>query len=150
MPAPLFSKEWAAAVREAVDRRPDEELRATKLPMYWDWIEAVRSRYTASWALGVHDLPGGPRYLRLDWTDGACTDAAIVGPDEPLTATYLLTADQQTWRELLAGADPGKTVMYRRLRLQEGDVLAFFRGIYFFVEAVAALARVPAGAVELH
>ena len=35
--------------------------------------------------------------------------------------------------------------MYRRLRLEEGDVLTFFRGIYFFVESVAAIGRVLAG-----
>jgi hypothetical protein len=33
--------------------------------------------------------------------------------------------------------------MYRRIRLERGDVLAFFRMIYFVVESLAAIGRVP-------
>jgi hypothetical protein len=138
----FFSKEWADRVREALDRGPDEALRSTKLPTYWNWIDAVRARYADSWAIGVTDMPGGPRYLRIDWAGGACTAADIIGPDDPLDASYVLSADLATWRELLDGADPGKIVMYRRMRLEDGDVLRFFRGIYFFVESLAAVCRV--------
>jgi hypothetical protein len=140
-----FTPEWAERVRAAVDRGPAEELRAAKLPTYWNWIDAVRADYSSSWALGVRDLPGrGTTYLRLDWRDGVCADAAIIGPDDPLEAAYVLAADADTWRDLLAGEDPGRIVMYRRLRLEEGNVLSFFRGIYFFVEAFACIGRVPA------
>ncbi|MCW2945102.1 MAG: hypothetical protein JWR24_1819 [Actinoallomurus sp.] len=143
--AVFFTPEWAEEVREAVDRGPGEELRAAKLPAYWAWIDGARASYSSSWALGVRDLAGGgPVYLRLGWKDGACAEAAIVGPDDPLDATYVLVADFATWRDLLAGEDPGRIVMYRRLRLQEGDVLRFFRGIYFFIESVAAIGRVAA------
>jgi hypothetical protein len=115
------------------------------LPTYWDWIADVRASYSSSWALGVRDLPGvGPSYLRLGWKDGACAEAAIVGSGEPLEATYALAADLSTWRALLGGEDPGRIVMYRRLRLERGDVVRFFRGIYFFVESVAVIGRVPA------
>jgi hypothetical protein len=80
----------------------------------------------------------------LGWQDGVCAEAAIVGLDDPLEATYVLAADLSTWRALLGGADPGRIVMYRGLRLEAGDVVRFFRGIYFFVESVAVIGRVPA------
>jgi hypothetical protein len=141
----FFSARWAEDVRVAVDRGPGEDVRAAKLSSYWDWIANVRASYVSSWALGVRDLPGrGPSYLRLGWKDGACAEAAIVGPDDPLEATYVLAADLSTWRDLLGGQDPGRIVMYRGLRLQEGDVVRFFRGVYFFVESVALIGRVPA------
>ena len=142
--AVLFTPEWAQDVRAAVDLGPGEETRASKLPTYWRWIDGVRARYSSSWALGVRDLPGGASYLRLGWKEGVCCEASIVGPDDPLDATYVLGADLATWRDLLAGEDPGRIVMYRRLRLEEGEVLAFFRGIYFFVESVAVIGRTPA------
>jgi hypothetical protein len=142
----LFTAEWAEQVRRAVDQGPDERLRAGKLPDYWKWIERARSGYGASWALGAGDLPGGPAYLRLGWRDGRCADAVIVGPGEPVDATFVFVADLATWLDLLAGEDPGRIVMYRRLRLCQGDVLAFFRTIYMFVEAVAAIGRIPATA----
>jgi putative sterol carrier protein len=72
-----------------------------------------------------------------------CAEASIAGPDDPLQATYVLAADLATWRDLLGGEDPGRIVMYRRLRLEEGDVVRFFRGIYFFVESIAVIGRVP-------
>jgi hypothetical protein len=34
-------------------------------------------------------------------------------------------------------------VKYRGLRLERGEVLGFFRVIYFFVESLAALSHVP-------
>jgi hypothetical protein len=141
----LFSLEWAQDVRAAVDRGPSADARAEKLVSYWDWIARARESYSSSWALGVRDLAGrGPYHLRLGWKDGICAEAAIVGPDDPLDATYVLAADLATWRGLLGGEDPGRIVMYRGLRLQEGDVVRFFRTIYFFVESVAVIGRVPA------
>jgi hypothetical protein len=145
VPPAFFSPEWAEDVRAAVDRGPDAAVRAAKLDTYWSWIARARAGYSSSWALGVRDLPGrGPCYLRLGWKDGVCADAAVIGPGDPFDATYTLSADLAAWRALLDGEDPGRIVMYRRLRLQDGDVLRFFRGVYFFVESVALIGRVPA------
>lgn len=139
----FFSPEWAERARAAVDAGPDEALRATKLPTYWGWIDNVRATYDASWALGVTGLRAdGPVYLKLSWRDGTCHAAEIT--DGGVDADYVLTGSVGVWRDLLAGDDPGRIVMYRRLRLRSGDVLRFFQGIYFFVESLAAVARVPA------
>lgn len=140
--AGFFGPEWAERARAAVDAGPDAELRETKLPTYWDWIDRVRGTYGDSWAIGVTDLPGGPRYLKLSWRDGTCHAAEIAGPD--VDADYVLSGPLAVWRDLLSGDDPGRIIMYRRIRLTSGDVLGFFRGIYFFVESLAAIARVPA------
>jgi hypothetical protein len=145
--AGFFGPEWAEAVRDAVNRGPSDELRATKLPTYWDWIDGVRAGYDGSWALLDPDRPaelGGPAHLLLQWEQGRCVRAAIVEPEEAAGATYVLAAPHEVWRELLEGGDAGRLLMYRRIRLERGDVLRFFRGIYFVVEALAALARVPA------
>lgn len=141
----FFTPEWAEDVRAAIERGPGQDARETKLDSYWDWIARARASYSSSWALGVRDLPGAaPSYLRLGWKDGTCAEAAIIGPDDPLEATYVLAADLSTWRGLLEGENPGRIVMYRGLRLEDGDVVRFFRGIYFFVESVAIIGRVPA------
>jgi hypothetical protein len=129
----FFSPEWAEAVRAAVDAGPEQE---GKLPLYWQWIDRARADYTASWALGVRETGS---YLVLRWEDGKCVEAAVTR--EP-SADYVLAADQATWKSLREGADPGRTVMYRGLRLERGNVLAFFRVIYFFVESLAALSRI--------
>jgi hypothetical protein len=146
--AVFFSKEWADEVRDALEAGPTEAARALKLPEYWDFYALVRGMYDASWALGVRDLPrelgGSPSYLLVKWGGGHVTDCRIVGPDDPLEATYILDGDYADWVALLSGYDAQRTVMYRKLLLQEGDLLEFFKAIYFFVESVACLATVQA------
>ena len=143
----FFSKSWADDVRAAIEAGPDEAARAAKLAEYWDFYAFVRNSYAASWALGVRDLPavyggGSPAYLLVAWSGGQVSDCRIVGPDDPLEATYVLAGDYADWVALLSGYDAQRTVMYRKLLLEEGDLLEFFKGIYFFVESVACLASV--------
>ncbi|WP_242184210.1 hypothetical protein [Saccharopolyspora soli] len=134
----LFSPQWAQEAREVVDRGPDEAIRATKLESYWTWIDRARESYSSSWALGLRETG---QYLRLQWTDGKCVEASI--RDEP-AADYVLTAAADVWRDILTGEDAGRLLMYRRMRLVRGDVLLFFRSIYFVVESIAAIGRIPA------
>ncbi|HZA10952.1 hypothetical protein [Mycobacterium sp.] len=143
----FFSPGWANAVRSALDAGPDENTRAGKLPEYWDFYQLVRFAYQSSWALGVRDLPaelgGGERYLLVAWGDNRVTDCRILDASEPVRATYVLAADYQDWKALLQGYDALRTVMYRKLLLEKGDLLEFFKAIYFFVESLAQIAAVP-------
>jgi hypothetical protein len=144
----FFSKEWADAVLDALVAGPSEQDRAGKLQMYWDFFALIKSMYPASWALGCRDLPAelgqGPAYLRIQWGGGTVTSCEIVGPDDPLEATYVLAMDYADWRALHEGYDAQRTVMYRKILLEDGDLLEFFKTIYFFVECLAVIAKVPA------
>jgi hypothetical protein len=147
MTAPdFFTAEWADAVRDALTAGPDEAARASKLQEYWDFFDFLKSMYPASWALGCRDLPGtsGAAYLFVQWGDGKVTDARIIGPDEPLEASYVLGMDYQDWKALHDGYDAQRTVMYRKMLLEDGELLEFFKGIYFFVESLAVIGTVPA------
>jgi hypothetical protein len=137
----FFSKEWAETVRDALTAGPDERLRAGKLQEYWDFFNLIKSMYPASWALGCRDTG---TYLFVQWNGGEATDCRLIGPDEPLSATYVLGMDYQDWKALHDGYDAQRTVMYRKMLLEEGDLLEFFKGIYFFVESLAVIGTVPA------
>jgi hypothetical protein len=145
----FFSKEWADAVREALAAGPPEQARAGKLQEYWDFFELIKSVYPASWALGCRDLPPGlgdsPSYLLAAWGGGTVTGCQITGPDQPLAATYVLSMSYADWKALHDGYDAQRTVMYRKIRLDDGDLLEFFKTIYFFVECLAVIGSVPAG-----
>jgi hypothetical protein len=149
----FFSKEWADAVRAALDAGPDEQARAGKLQMYWDFFELIKGMYPASWALGCRGLPeelgGGTAYLFVQWHDGTVSDCQITGPDAPPEATYVLGMDYPDWLALHQGYDAQRTVMYRKILLTGGDLLEFFKTIYFFVESLAVIGAVPAGYPEL-
>jgi hypothetical protein len=146
--AKFFSKEWADAVRDALIAGPSEQVRASKLQEYWDFFELIKSMYPASWALGCCDLPAGlgesPAYLFVQWGDGTVTDCQIIGPDDPLEATYVLAMDYADWKALHDGYDAQRTVMYRKILLEDGDLLEFFKSAYFFVENLAVIGAVPA------
>ena len=142
MSAPeVFSQEWADAVRDALTAGPDEQARASKLQEYWDFFDLIKSMYPASWALGCRDRGS---YLFVQWGGGKATDVRIIGPDEPLEASYVLAMDYQDWKALHDGYDAQRTVMYRKMLLEEGDLLEFFKGIYFFAESLAVVGTVPA------
>jgi len=145
--AELFTQEWADEVREAVNGFPDPEYKATKLDMFWDWITVARKGFNGSIALGVRSLPGdgsGAKFLKLTIDAGECTKAEITDT-QPEDARYVLAGDYDVWRDIVAnGYDCGKAVMYRRFRLEQGDVFRFFNRIYFFTESLVALSKVPA------
>ena len=123
--ADFFTKEWADAVRDALTAGPDEQARAVKLQEYWDFFDWLKSVYPASWALGCRDLPGlgSTAYLFVQWSGGTVTDCRIIGPDDPLQATYVLAMDYRDWKALHDGYDAQRTVMYRKVLLEQGDLL---------------------------
>jgi hypothetical protein len=149
----FFSAEWADAVRDALVAGPSAEARAGKLQEYWDFFELIKSMYSTSWALGCRDLPAelgkGPAYLFIQWGGGTVTDCRIIGPDDPLDATYVLHMDYGDWKALHDGYDAQRTVMYRKILLEDGNLLEFFKTIYFFVECLGVIGRVAAGYPEL-
>jgi hypothetical protein len=135
----FFSAEWAAAAKDAINEFPDDAYRETKLFMYWDWIAAAKRSFNGSWAVGIRDLD---RYVTFTFADGVVTSADV--SDEPPDADFVLAGDLATWRDVIAGYDAGKAVMYRRFRLDKGDVFRFFNRIYVFTESLVAMTKVPA------
>ncbi|HUN38063.1 MAG TPA: hypothetical protein VMU95_39235 [Trebonia sp.] len=144
----FFSPQWAVAVRDALDAGPSEQARAGKLSLYWDFFDKVKASCASSWALGCRDLPAGTgtetAYLYVQWGGGTVTDCHVASPGERPEATYLLGMDYADWQALHDGYDAQRTVMYRKVLLEEGDVLEFFKAIYFFTECLAIIGRVPA------
>jgi len=147
MAAMFFTQAWADDVRAALDAGPDERALAGKLQEYWDFYNLVRAVYESSWALGARNLPaelgGGERYLYVSWSGYFVTECRILDASEPIAATYVLAADYTDWKALFSGYDALRTVMYRKLLLEQGNLLEFFKAIYFFVESLALIATVP-------
>ena len=144
----FFTNQWADSVRDALTAGPSAQARAGKLQEYWDFFDRIRDAYQASWALGCRDLPpglgAGPAYLFVQWGGGTVTDAQVIGPGDLLEASYVLGMDYRDWKALHEGYDAQRTVMYRKILLEDGNLLGFFKGIYFFVECLAVIGAVPA------
>jgi len=138
----FFSPEWAALVGEALAAGPSAQDRVGKLPMYWDFFDKVKAGYASSWALGCRDLRAS---LLVQWGGGTVTDCRVAGVGDQPAATYVLGMDYAGWQALHDGYDPQRTVMYRRILVEEGNILEFFKGIYFFTECLGVIGKVPAG-----
>jgi hypothetical protein len=156
----FFGPQWADAVKAALTAGPAEQARAGKLQEYWDFFELIKSVYPASWALGCRDLPAslgnGRAFLLVRWADGTVADCRVVRPGDTAgtggtggtgglpEASYVLGMDYADWKALHDGYDAQRTVMYRKVLLEDGDLLEFFKTIYFFVECLAVIGAVPA------
>ena len=60
---------------------------------------------------------------------GTVTGCQIIGPDEPPGATYVLGMEYADWKALYEGYDAQRTVIYRKMMLEDGDLLQFFTAI---------------------
>jgi hypothetical protein len=140
----FFSPDWAANVRDALTAGPTEAGRAGKLTMYWDFFDRVKAEYASSWSLGCGGLPDGESgSLFIQWSGGEVTECYVT-QDQP-AADYVATMDYADWQALHEGYDPQRTVMYRKIQVTEGNILEFFKSIYFFTECLGVIGQVPAG-----
>jgi hypothetical protein len=143
---PFWSREWAQAAKAAVNAGPSPEARAKKIERFWEWIEKARQQVNCQLALAVEGLPGGGARdcLLLDLEHGRCVRARLATRDDAeATATYLLSGSYADWRDIMAGFDMGKAVMYRKLLLEKGEVLEFFKSVYYWTESLACIQRIP-------
>ncbi len=85
----------------------------------------------------------------MQWGGGTVAECKIIGPDDPLDATYVLGMEYADWKALHDGYDAQRTVMYRKVLLEDGNLLEFFKTIYFFVESLSVIGRVDASYPEL-
>ena len=149
----FFSPEWAAAVRDALTAglftgagtggQAAGVLGPVRL--HQERVPGVLgSRLPRARRRPGRGIGRWAAYLFVQWSGGTVTDCRIIGPDEPLAATYVLAMDYADWQALHDGYDAQRTVMYRKILLEEGNLLEFFKAIYFFVECLSIIGAVPA------
>lgn len=142
---PFFSARWAEAARRVINEGPAPTTVKGKLEGFWHWIERAKAEVDCTLGLAARGLPpGAPGAVVLRLERGACTAVTLTtrAAAEP-RCSYLLAGDCAAWRALMAGYDVGRALMYRRLLLERGDLLAFFRSIYYWTETLACLRRIP-------
>jgi putative sterol carrier protein len=143
--ATFLTQEWADAVKDAVNAGPAKDYKEEKLDEYWEWIDNARATFEGDLAFGVRD--GDllrDEVVVLTWSGGVCTAANASTVDQLSESAFLLAGEVSAWQDLMSGQyDAGKTVMYRRLLLDRGPLLAFFNRVYFFVEMVGVIGKVP-------
>lgn len=101
-----FSPEWATAFKDAINADPEY----ATLAKSWTWPVALVMDATPSF--------GFPNAVAVQLTldRGTCTSAAIM-PPHTVSATFVLRADYETWKEVVqAGLDPITAVTRGRIK----------------------------------
>ena len=110
MPIPAFSADWASAFMTAVNSD--------------DTYRDAAKGWTNQVALVVEpgvDIDTGAA-VQVDLQAGTCLSASSLAPAD-VSAPFVLSADLDTWKEILGGAaDPIMAVARGRVRLTRGSL----------------------------
>ena len=141
----FFSQEWAEAARDAYNAGPSDEARAEKIERYWEWIEDAKQHVNCKLGLAVRDAQDqAADFLLLQLEDGVCTAIeSTMRESSEKDADYVLAGSHQDWRDIMGGFDMGKSIMYRKILLEKGEVLDFFKQVYYWKESLACVQTLP-------
>lgn len=110
MPITAFSPAWASAFRDAVNADA----------VYRDagagWTNAVALVVSDTGEPGTNGVA-----VEVDLRAGTCLTAAAIAPDT-VRAPFVLSADADTWKEILDGADPIMAIVRGRVKLTQGSL----------------------------
>ena len=124
----VFSEDWAEAWAE--------ELRAS------DAYREAAATWEGSLAL-VMTGDGGDQAVFVDLWHGECRDARPASGDDRQTADFVIAADSEIWRQVLAGKlEPIFGIMSAKLKLERGSMAKLVPQVKAAKELVAAAARI--------
>ncbi|HET7579188.1 MAG TPA: SCP2 sterol-binding domain-containing protein [Bacillales bacterium] len=139
----LLSKQWVEQFAAEVKKGPTAERTKAVDPNYWEWIEKVKQQMDIRLALVLKDDREN-RFAYLDFEKGELINYHIGTQDEQASADFVLSGSLDDWQEVITGPRQlTQNLMYRKLRLTQGNLHSYFRGIYFFVELLRSGLRTP-------
>lgn len=141
----LFSEEWIEQVEKEMRAGPSEERLETVEDNYWEWIETNKQDITIRLGLVLNgENEGESRYAYFEIKEGEVESSFLGSAEERGTADVILGAGYDGWIETIEGPrEVPQNIMYRDIKLEQGNIHFFFRKIYFFVELLRNLVRVP-------
>ena len=140
----LFSEDWVEECIKEMKKGPDPERKKSIHSNYWKWVEQCKRKMDIRLALVLKDDEHGSSFAYFVLKQGEVEDGYLGKADERGTANFVLAANREDWKEILEGPrDITQNIMYRKINLVQGNLHSFFRSIYFFVELLRCMTRVP-------
>ena len=93
------------------------------------------------------DLSEQPSVRSREISEGVVQEVRVITPDEARASDYLLVGTYEGWEKFLGGYDAARTVMYRHLQLDHGNLLSFFNRVYYWIQFLSLLHQVPSEVV---
>lgn len=146
-----FSEQWAADVQARLVQGFTEKDREGRLPDYWTWIDTAASTFSGVLALGAVPVKGDNldtgEFVAIRIAEGVVQEVRVITPDEARATDILLVGTYESWQKFLGGYDAARTVMYRHLQLDHGNLLSFFNRVYYWIQLLSLLHQVPSEVV---
>jgi putative sterol carrier protein len=138
-PLQFLSPEWVAASMAAINA--SETYRVTSA----DWTHGpVALVASAQPALGLERALG----IWIDLDRGMCRAARLVNSEEAESASFTLTGDYASWKQVLRKElSPVAGLLQRRITLK-GSLLVILRYVKSAEELISAVATVPTRFVD--
>ncbi|PWA06395.1 hypothetical protein DCC39_17445 [Pueribacillus theae] len=141
----LFSVEWVEQVEKEMKKGPSLERKNSVEPNYWNWIENCKKNLNIKLALVMKNDDGqNDRYAYFNIKEGEVVNGYIGTFEERGSADVVLSGTKADWIEVIEGPrNLTQNMMYRKIKLAQGNIHFFFRNIYYFVELLRCGLRVP-------
>ncbi len=131
----MFTEEWVKVYREAIARNAAYRASAAK------WEGSVGLLVRPHPAKGIATERG----VLLDLHHGECREATAPPPEAVRSAAdFVIDGDFATWKEVIEGRlDPLKGLMFGKLRLRKGSLVALIPYTKASQELVKSAREVP-------
>lgn len=141
----LFSEEWIEQAEKEMKAGPSQERLQTVEANYWEWIKTNKKGMNIRLALVLKGQEEkDDRYAYFDIKEGEVESSFLGNADERGSADIVLSGTYDGWLETLRGSrSVQQNIMYRNIKLTQGNIHFFFRKIYIFVELIGTIVRVP-------
>jgi putative sterol carrier protein len=140
----LFSQDWVEQFMLETAKGPDPERKQKVDENYWNWIEMRKQNLNIRLGLVLKDEHGpNDSYAYFDLEQGNVVNSFLGSSEIRGTADFVLSGTEEDWYEIIEGPrELTQNMMYRKVRLVQGNLHSFFRNIYFFVEFLRCGIRV--------
>ncbi|WP_462413283.1 hypothetical protein [Neobacillus sp. Marseille-QA0830] len=141
----LFSEAWVDQFMKETLKGPSPERKEKVDENYWNWIEQRKKKMDIRLGLVLkRQHLQADQFAYFDIVQGNVVNAYLGVAEERGTADFLLAGTEDDWYEIIEGPrELTQNMMYRRVRLVQGNLHDFFRSIYYFVELLRCGIRVP-------
>ena len=140
----LFSQDWVEQFRLETLKGPDPKRKEKVEENYWNWIETRQKHLNIRLGLVLkNEHEQNDRYAYFDLEQGNIVNSFLGSPEIRGTADFILAGTEEDWYEIIEGPrELTQNMMYRKIRLVQGNLHSFFRSIYFYVELLRCGIRV--------
>lgn len=139
----LFSEAWVKQVEKEMKFGPCAERKKNVHQSYWRWIQKCKQDLNIQLALELKMKGDERSYGFFNICNGEVTESCF-GENCEGQVDIILSGTELDWLGVIAGVhDLSLSIISQTIKLRKGNMHFFLRRIYFFIELLLCLRRVP-------